>query len=81
METEVVSRQQFFDRLREKGLGVNVHYIPVHTQPYYQQRGFRVGDYPVAEAYYRKAVSIPLHQGMSSDDQHQVINALQESLE
>lgn len=80
LETEVVSRQQFFDRLREKGLGVNVHYIPVHTQPYYQQRGFRVGDYPVAEAYYRKAVSIPLHQGMSRDDQTTVIKAIKESL-
>lgn len=80
LETEVVSRQQFFNRLREKGLGVNVHYIPVHTQPYYQQRGFRVGDYPVAEAYYRKAVSIPLHQGMSCYDQTTVIKAIKESL-
>ncbi|PLA74886.1 UDP-4-amino-4,6-dideoxy-N-acetyl-beta-L-altrosamine transaminase [Hydrogenovibrio sp. SC-1] len=80
LETEVVSRQQFFDRLREKGLGVNVHYIPVHTQPYYQQRGFRVGDYPVAEAYYRKAISIPLHQGMTIANQATVIKAIKESL-
>ena len=38
-----ISRHELFDRLRAKGLGVNVHYIPVHTQPYYQARGFSVG--------------------------------------
>jgi len=59
---------------------VNVHYIPVHTQPYYQARGFSVGDFPVAEAYYQKAISIPLHQGMTLADQTTVIEAIKESL-
>ncbi len=78
--SESISRHQLFDRLRANGLGVNVHYIPVHTQPYYQQQGFRVGDFPVAEAYYQKAISIPLHQGMTIADQTTVIEAIKESL-
>ncbi|OIP96083.1 MAG: UDP-4-amino-4,6-dideoxy-N-acetyl-beta-L-altrosamine transaminase [Thiomicrospira sp. CG2_30_44_34] len=75
-----ISRHELFDRLRAKGLGVNVHYIPVHTQPYYQACGFSVGDFPVAEAYYQKAISIPLHQGMTLADQTTVIEAIKESL-
>lgn len=58
------SHRQVFEELRAQGIGVNLHYIPVHTQPYYQQMGFKVGDYPQAEKYYREAISLPLYAGL-----------------
>ena len=51
------THRQVFESLREQGVGVNLHYIPVHTQPYYQHMGFRAGDFPQAEQYYREAIS------------------------
>ena len=80
LATETHSRKTVFDALRAKNLGVNVHYIPVHTQPYYQQQGFKWGDYPVAENYYQKTISIPLHQGLTADEQAYVIASLFENL-
>ena len=50
---------------RQPGIGVNVHYIPVHTQPYYRAMGFAEGDYPEAERYYREAISLPLYPGLT----------------
>jgi len=70
------THQQVFDALREQGIGVNLHYIPVHTQPYYQQMGFKQGDFPVAEQYYQNAISLPLFHAMTLDQQDQVIAAL-----
>jgi UDP-4-amino-4,6-dideoxy-N-acetyl-beta-L-altrosamine transaminase len=67
-----------FHELRDKGLGVNVHYIPVHTQPYYQKRGFKEGSYPNAEYYYRRAITIPLFPLMSQLEQEQVVAILHE---
>lgn len=55
-------RKPIFDALRSGGIGVNVHYIPVHLQPYYQDMGFTRGQFPNAESYYSRAVSIPIHQ-------------------
>jgi UDP-4-amino-4,6-dideoxy-N-acetyl-beta-L-altrosamine transaminase len=77
---DIHTRKDVYDRLKAKGLGVNVHYIPVHTQPFYRARGFDWGDYPNAESYYRSAVSIPLYPGMSEQDQDYVIQALNEVL-
>lgn len=77
---EHLNRKTVFDKLREKGIGVNVHYIPVHTQPYYQKLGFKIGDFPNAEAYYQKAISIPLHPGLTEEDQQNVITNIKESL-
>jgi len=62
-----------FEALRAASIGVNVHYIPVHTQPDFQALGFRCGDFPVAEAYYARAISLPLYAGLSNDDQDYVI--------
>lgn len=73
-------RRQVFDLLRQAGLGVNVHYIPVHTQPYYQNLGFQPLDFPNAENYYARAISIPLHHSMSDEDVETVIQKLQECL-
>ena len=70
------NRQQVFNELRLNNIGVNVHYIPIHTQTYYSQFGFRLGDFPNSEAYYNKAISIPIHSGMSVNQQDLVINSI-----
>lgn len=62
-----------FDGLREKGVGVNLHYIPVHTQPYYQRLGFKWGDFPNSENYYRRAISLPMYPTLESQNQSYVI--------
>ncbi|MBE9138812.1 UDP-4-amino-4,6-dideoxy-N-acetyl-beta-L-altrosamine transaminase [Nodosilinea sp. LEGE 07088] len=74
------SHRQVFEALRDKGIGVNLHYIPVHTQPYYQTLGFGWGDFPEAEQYYREAISLPLHYGMSLDEQDYVADCLRACL-
>lgn len=66
-------RRPVFEALRAANIGVNVHYIPVHTQPDFQRLGFRSGDYPAAEAYYSRAISLPLFTGLSNDEQDYVI--------
>ncbi|ONG40589.1 UDP-4-amino-4,6-dideoxy-N-acetyl-beta-L-altrosamine transaminase [Alkanindiges hydrocarboniclasticus] len=67
---------EVFKELREKGIGVNLHYIPVHLQPYYQQFGFKYGDFPNAEKYYAEAISLPMFHGMTEEQQDQVIRIL-----
>lgn len=72
-------RRQVMQELMEKGVGTQVHYIPVHCQPYYKKSfGYRSGDYPKAEEYYAKALSLPLFPGMSNDDVKLVIDAVKE---
>lgn len=73
-------RRQVFDRLRAAGIGVNVHYIPVHWQPYYQALGFRRGQFPQAEAHYRRAISLPLFPTLGLDAQDRVVAAVREAL-
>jgi len=74
------TRKEIFEALRKNDIGVNVHYIPVHTQPYYENMGFRKGDYPNAENYYESAISIPLFHVMTFEQQDQVIAALEKVL-
>ena len=74
------SHRQVFELLREQGIGVNLHYIPVHTQPYYQRMGFEFGAFPEAELYYTQAISLPLFPLMTDVDQNVVISAVQASL-
>lgn len=69
------SRKEIFDDLRDKGIGVNIHYIPVHTQPYYENMGFRVGNFPNAESYYESAISLPMYPDLT-DEQIQYICAI-----
>lgn len=69
-----------FEGLRERGIGVNLHYIPVHTQPYYQEMGFNVGDFPEAERYYAEAISLPLFPDMTQAQQDEVVAVLEELL-
>lgn len=70
------NHRQVFESLRELGIGVNLHYIPVHTQPYYERMGFKVGDFPEAESYYAEAISLPMFQTMSEEQQDEVVGAL-----
>ena len=74
------TRKQVFDSLRAQNIGVNVHYIPVHTQPYYAKLGFRQGDFPHAERYYAQAISLPLYYDLSEASQAQVVDALKIAL-
>ena len=77
---EAGRRREVFQRLCHSGIGVNVHYIPVHLQPYYRRLGFGQGYCPVAEDYYARAITLPLHPGMNEADQDHVVSALRESL-
>jgi len=74
------SHLQVFEALRAKDIMVNLHYIPVHTQPYYQQMGFKQGDCPQAEQYYREAISIPMHVNLSDHDLQYIANSLREAM-
>ena len=69
-----------FDALRASGIGVNLHYIPVHLQPYYRGLGFRPGTFPEAELYYEQAISIPMFPMMTSEDVDRVIVALEDAV-
>lgn len=75
-ETVKRSRAEVFADLRAAGIGVNVHYIPVHLQPWYRDLGFGPGDFPVAERYYERALTLPLHPRLSEADQDFVIATL-----
>lgn len=74
-------RREVFEALREEGIGVNLHYIPVHLQPYYERYGFLRGDFPASEDYYDRAISIPLHPGMESIHLDQVLSAVREAID
>lgn len=75
------NREQIFNVLRENGIGVNVHYIPIHTQPYYLQFGFREGDFPNSESYYNRTISIPLFHTMTAEQQDEVLDVLKRVLQ
>lgn len=74
-------RSEVFAQLRERGIGVNVHYIPVHLQPYYRRLGFAPGDYPVAERYYSRALTLPLYPALTEAQQEEVVRSLALALE
>jgi len=73
-------RKQVFEQLRERGIGVNVHYIPVHTQPFYSAMGFEPEDFPEAMRYYEQAISLPLFPGLTEGQQQAICSALSEVL-
>lgn len=74
------THRHVFEGLRKQGIGVNLHYIPVHTQPYYLNMGFKKGDFPEAERYYSEAISLPMYQGLTDEQQAEVVLALKISL-
>jgi dTDP-4-amino-4,6-dideoxygalactose transaminase len=72
-------RTGLHEHLSGRGIGSRVHYVPVHTQPYYQEHyATRRGDYPLAEKYYAKALSLPLYPDLTDEDQDRVIEAVRE---
>ena len=74
-------KRDFFARMNEKGISLQVHYIPVHLQPYYRRKyGFRPGDCPVSESIYAREVSIPMHPGLTGDDIAYISQAILETL-
>ena len=73
-------RRTVFDALRARGIGVNLHYIPVYLQPYYRRLGFAPGHCPAAEDYYAGAISIPLYPGLSEAERDQVVKAVKEAV-
>jgi dTDP-4-amino-4,6-dideoxygalactose transaminase len=69
-------RRAVFEALQAAGIRVNVHYIPVHLQPYYSRMGFSAGDFPEAERYYEEAISLPMYFGLGDSDQRHVAEQL-----
>ena len=69
-------RKAVFDGMRAAGIGVNVHYIPIHTQPYYQNLGFDWGDYPAAEDFYERIISLPMFPELSGEQQQYIADTL-----
>jgi dTDP-4-amino-4,6-dideoxygalactose transaminase len=73
-----VGRKEVFEALRAENIGVNVHYVPVHLQPFYRREfGYQRGDFPVAERYYDRAITLPVFPRMSDKDVEDVIKALE----
>jgi len=75
-----LGHREVFEALRARGIGVNLHYIPVHTQPYYRKLGFRGDEFPQAQQYYAEAISLPMYSGLHFSDQDRVVDALAEML-
>ena len=73
-------RLEIFEYLRSYGIGVNVHYIPVPSQPYYESMGFDCNDYPEAIKYYREAISLPIYPGLTFEQQEFVVQILDKAL-
>ena len=77
----VLSKKEIFARMRDRGIALNLHYIPVHTQPYYRNLGFKKGDFPVSETYYEEAITLPLYYDLTDEQQDQIIQALKDVLQ
>jgi len=70
------THKEVFEELRSNQIAVNLHYIPVHIHPYYRAMGFRYGDFPASEEYYKEAISLPMYPGLSEEDQESVVDIL-----
>ncbi|MBL9066180.1 MAG: UDP-4-amino-4,6-dideoxy-N-acetyl-beta-L-altrosamine transaminase [Sphingopyxis sp.] len=78
---EYISRSDVFAALRADGILVNVHYIPIHLQPYYRARGFAPGDFPASEAYYARAITLPLFPSLDLSEQDYVVERLARAID
>jgi len=81
IESTIYNHLEFFESMRSNGVGVNLHYIPVYRQPYYERMGFIPSDYPESEKYYSQAVSLPIFPGLTEMQQEYIANAVNKSLE
>lgn len=75
---EKFSKQELFTKMRDKGIALNLHYIPVHRQPYYEKLGFKAGDFPVSEQYYKESFTLPLYYELTDKQQDYVVECLKE---
>lgn len=75
-----LDKVQFFAEMKKRGIVLNLHYIPVHTQPYYQKLGFKQGDFPKSEKYYEEIFTLPLYYDLTEEQQDDVVTALQHCL-
>ena len=75
-ETDSTKQRDIIEQLRAKNIFAHVHYIPIHLQPYYQELGFNQGDFPIAEQYYQRAISLPLFPDLSEQDQDYIIDTV-----
>jgi dTDP-4-amino-4,6-dideoxygalactose transaminase len=80
IQVPAAKRRALYDHLHKHGVLANVHYIPVHTLPFYQRRGWKGKSFPVAEAYYAGALSLPMHAGLTDADIKRVVKAVEEGL-
>jgi UDP-4-amino-4,6-dideoxy-N-acetyl-beta-L-altrosamine transaminase len=76
IQVDNLKHKSLFQSLRKKNIGVNLHYIPVHTHPYYRKLGFNWGDFPNSEEYYKRAISLPLYPTLNSKQQDYIIDAV-----
>jgi UDP-4-amino-4,6-dideoxy-N-acetyl-beta-L-altrosamine transaminase len=74
------TRRAVYNQLVDEGIGVNVHYIPIHLHPFYQQLGFNYGDFPCVERYYERAITLPLYPSLTQQQQQAVVDALSKIL-
>lgn len=74
------THREVFESLRDQGIGVNLHYIPVYRQPFYERMGFKRCDFPESEKYYQEAISLPMYQTLTDEQQKQVVSALEKAL-
>ena len=83
LETNItkITHTELFNSLRAEGIGVNVHYEPIHLHPFYLKLGFKVGDYPESESFSSQAVSLPIYSSLSEKQQHKVIDVLHKLVE
>jgi dTDP-4-amino-4,6-dideoxygalactose transaminase len=70
------SHREVFERMRAEGIGVNLHYIPVYRQPYYERMGFNRADFPQSEQYYAEAITLPIYPGLTYEQQVEVVRCL-----
>lgn len=75
---DAARRREIFESMRAAGIGVNVHYIPVHTHPYFQNHGFKDAHFPVSEEYYSRAITLPLYPALTQDEQDYVVRTLKD---
>ncbi|GBR76365.1 UDP-4-amino-4,6-dideoxy-N-acetyl-beta-L-altrosamine transaminase [Candidatus Termititenax persephonae] len=76
----VEKRKEFYQKAQKNALNLQVHYIPVHTQPYYRGRGFKIGDFPNAEEFYSKSISLPLHSALTDRDLREIVKRVKSIL-
>ncbi|NDD49652.1 MAG: UDP-4-amino-4,6-dideoxy-N-acetyl-beta-L-altrosamine transaminase, partial [Alphaproteobacteria bacterium] len=73
--------KEVHEKLLNYEIGVNLHYIPIHTHPYYQKMGFKKGDFPQSERFYSQAISLPIHPTLKKEEQNKIIAAVKEIIQ